>query len=267
VENNLTDRVIAYSGSDPSDSDAVFVHATGFCKELWLPVVNVLAADAPFRWTLIDQRGHGESTPHPGPFHWHELALDVLKLIPAESGVVGVGHSSGGAALARAEALRPGTFSRLVLIEPIILPPPYERREIRLATGAARRRRSFPSRAEAFDRFANGAFASWNPEVLDLYIDHGFIDTEDGWTLRCDPTVEAEAYREGSNVDTWGRLRDIRCPVTVVIGSESDSLVRPHAADLTARFSDAELAALDGVGHLLPMESPERVAEAIGTIR
>ena len=244
----------------------MFVHATGFCKELWLPVVEALASQAPFRWTLIDQRGHGESTPHPGPFDWHNLAVDLLGLIPADAGVVGVGHSSGGAALARAEALRPGTFSRLVLIEPIILPGPYEPRDIPLAVGAARRRRSFPSRDAAYQRFASGPFHAWDREVLRLYIDHGFTATEEGWTLRCEPAVEAEAYRQGSNVDTWDRLSEIACRVSIVVGSKSDSVLHEHLSDLQDRFPDAGRVVLEGFGHLAPMEAPAAVAATIGPV-
>jgi pimeloyl-ACP methyl ester carboxylesterase len=192
------------------------------------------------------------------------LALDLVAVVERLEGpVVGVGHSSGGAALARTEILRPGTFERLVLIEPIIFPGPYERREIPRAVGAERRRRSFRSRDAAWERFATGPFKAWDRRVLDQYVEHGFIETDEGWTLRCDPGVEAEIYREGSNVDTWEYLDTIRCPVRIVCGSDSDTHQPPYLDELTDRFPNAHLVVLDGVGHLAPMEAPERIAETI----
>jgi pimeloyl-ACP methyl ester carboxylesterase len=243
----------------------VFVHATGFCKELWLPVVAAIEEiDGPTNTVLVDQRGHGHNAPHPGPFDWHSVAMDIVETLERTSGpVVGIGHSSGGAALARAEILRPGSFSRLVLIEPIIFPGPYERRDIPFALGAERRRRSFPSREAARLRFASGPFASWDPTVLDLYLDNGFEPTSEGWTLRCSPEVEAEVFREGSNVDTWDHLGAIECQVTVVVAQNSDSHQEPYVSLLMERFADSDLVVLDGLSHLAPMEDPTRMALVI----
>ena len=252
-------------GVSLADAEMMFVHATGFCKETWLPVVAAIEETHPSpNAVLVDQRGHGHNAPHPGPFDWHSVAMDIVELLErTNKPVVGVGHSSGGAALARAEILRPGSFSRLVLVEPIIFPGPYERRDIPLAIGAERRKRSFASREAARSRFASGPFVSWDPRVLDLYLDHGFRPTSDGWTLRCLPEVEAEVFRQGSNVDTWDRLGGIRCPVTVVVGQNSDSHQQPYVNLLLEQFTDSGLVVLDGLSHLAPMEDPVRIARVI----
>jgi len=254
------------SGAARSDVEALFVHATGFCKEVWEPVVNAMDLGHPrLSALLLDQRGHGANTPHAGPYHWDELARDVLAaLADQQQPVRGIGHSSGGAAIARAEVLAPGTFNEMVLIEPIIFPPPYEPRDVPLVAGAKRRRRSFDSRQDALERFASGAFSDWDAAVLALYIDNGFLPSDEGWALRCEPDVEAEFYRQGYNVDTWDRLGDISCPVTIIVGSRSDTHQPPYLTLLIERFVDARLIVLDGLGHLAPMQDPVRVAQAIG---
>ncbi len=258
---------VAFTGADPAETDVVVVHATGFCKEVLVPMMRPVQAENPaLRVTWLDQRGHGESAPHPGPFDWDALARDVLVVLDGAGQPVGIGHSSGGAAIARAEILAPGTFSQLILIEPIIFPPPYERRDIPLAAGAERRRRSFSSRDDARERFGAGPFADWDPEVLRLYVDHGFAQTEDGWTLRCEPWVEADFYREGSNVDTWDRLDQISCSVTVVTGARSDSHQDPYLGSLLNQFARADLVILDELGHLAPMEGPEIVGACIASV-
>ncbi len=256
---------IATAGVAPDQAEMLFAHAAGFCKELWNPVIDLLTDSiGPLATITVDTRGHGASTPHPGPFDPPSIACDLVHLLDGiDHQIVGVGHSSGGAAIARTEVLRPGTFSRMILIEPIIVPPPYERRESSLSRMATKRRRLFPSATAARQRFARGPFGSWDPEVLDLYIEYGFAVTDEGVTLRCEPNVEAEIYREGLNNDTWEYVPQITCPVTIVAGENSDSHQDPYLSALVERFDDVELVVAEGFGHLVPMESPALIADII----
>jgi pimeloyl-ACP methyl ester carboxylesterase len=257
----------AHTGAEAGDVECVYLHATGFCKELWTPVVrHVESAGGPEAASamLVDQRGHGDSTPFTGSLHWDAVAQDLVQVLSDVPGpIFGIGHSGGAAAVARAEILSPGTFSTIVLIEPIVNQPPFERRDLPLAVGAEKRTRSFSSRSAARQRFSNGPFGTWDSEVLDLYADHAFRPTDDGWTLKCEPTAEAEVYRQGSNVDTWNRLSEIECGVVVVTADESDSHQDPYRSLLIERFRSATSVILEGVGHLAPMEAPEVVGDAI----
>lgn len=256
---------VALEGStDATDLDLFLVHATGFCKELWRPVVvPLLHDDDSLAWMSMDQRGHGGSGSGRPPYEWDLLARDVLAVVGTGRPRVAVGHSSGGAAIARAEILRPGSFGELVLIEPIIFPPPFGRRDIPLAIGAERRRASFPDRTTARRRFAAGPFGTWKPEALDLYVDHAFADRDGELSLRCKPDVEADFYREGANHDTWDRLEEIGVPVTLVVGELSDSHTEPFVGLLRDQFRGADLVVVPGVGHLAPMEEPEAIASVI----
>ena len=179
---------------------------------------------------------------------------------------LGVGHSSGGAALVMSELLAPGTWSRLVLVEPIIFPGPFERSEDHpLVAGALRRRASFRSRSETRAAYSGrGPFAGWTDEALDLYVDHGFRDAADGSrVLACSPTTEAEYYRMAPAHGAWERLGEIACPVTMLVGEHSDSHPPEFASRLISRFSDGHLVTVRGSGHFLPMEKPAAVAEAV----
>ncbi len=244
---------------------ALFVHATGFCKELWRPVVSRLAWES-LSWFSMDQRGHGESEAGSTPREWDILARDVLELVGRRDGagrVVAVGHSSGGTAVARAESLRPGLFRHLVLIEPIIYPPPYQRGESPLSAGALSRRSVFRSRDDARERLASGPFGSWTAEALDAYVDYGFRATDSGWELKCAPEVEAESYREGMNHDTWERVTAIDVPVTLVAGEHSITHPPSFLDSLAAQFRAPEVIVVPGAGHLLPMEDPSAVARIV----
>lgn len=260
---------IAVEGTAHAVPDVLYVHANGFCKELWRPIAGSVAARHPHTtWLSMDLRGHGESGRGSPPYQWHPLALDILAVVGSgTSGSVGVGHSMGAASLARAEILAPGTFRTLVLVEPILFPPPHGRANIPIADIAQHRRRAFPDRDAARLRFgSSGAFSTWVPEILDLYVDHGWGPGEEGWTIRCEPTVEADYYREGNNVDTWDHLAAIDTDVILMAGETSETHRGSYLADLVDQFPRADLVVVEGAGHLVPMEEPMTVAAVVADV-
>ncbi|HAX82064.1 MAG TPA: alpha/beta hydrolase [Actinobacteria bacterium] len=251
-----------------SGVSALLVHANGFCKEMWRPVADRVQG---IRAVAVDQRGHGDSAAGPFPFDWWDLGGDVdgwAAALPFPR--IGVGHSSGGAALVMGEILAPGTWNHLVLVEPIIYPGPFERAESHpLVTGALRRRVSFASRADTRAAYAGrGPFAGWTAEALDLYIEYGFRDGPGGERhLACAPATEAEYYRMATAHGAWERLGEVACPVTLLAGEHSDSHPPDFAARLTSRFRHGTLITVPGAGHFIPMERPAEVADVVAQVR
>jgi pimeloyl-ACP methyl ester carboxylesterase len=247
----------------------LLAHATGFCKECWGPVTasSVLSGRA---WISFDQRAHGASGAPAPPFDWWDGGRDVLAVVDRAGWerVVGVGHSSGGAALALAEVLRPGTFAALVLFEPIILPGAARRRDGEpLAAQAERRRSVFPSREAARVAFhRRGPFARWADEALDAYLEGGLRREGDVWVLSCLPEHEAEHYRVASATGAWERLPEVGCPVVVAGGRDSHTHTEAFLEELAARFPRSRLHILDGATHFAPMEVPEAVAELVAGV-
>ncbi len=243
------------------------MHATGFCKELWTPLVERHLTNHPV--IAPDQRGHGDSTPITAPFDWWTLAGDTLAVLDYAgwSGVTGLGHSSGAAALVMAELLRPGTFGRLVLIEPIIFPgPPYHRFEDNPMSAAALRRRSTFESADAVvaSYQGRGPFSGWDADVLRAYAEYGFApDGEGGWTLKCPPEQEAEFYRGATLHGAWSRLGEIGCPTLLVGGADSSSHPRSFLEAQAARFPEAVVRVVEEATHFVPMERPGVIADLI----
>ncbi len=244
----------------------LFVHATGFCKETWGPVVEELRAiGATNTAVAIDQPGHGDTPPPPGPpYDWWSLGAAVRAVAADLTSKIalGVGHSSGAAALVMAEVEEPGLFGALLLVEPIVFPPPYRRAgDNPLSAIAARRRESFGSRAEALDNFrGKGPFAGWDERALRAYVD-GCLEARGGrWALKCRPEDEAEFYRSAGTHAVWERLPELaRLPAVIVAAEHSDS----HPADFAAAQADragATLVIVGGASHLVPMERPDVVA-------
>ena len=247
---------------------AVAAHATGYCKELWEPVIR--RARRPWRVVAPDQRGHGDSGTPPLPLDWWDLGRDLLAVVDqtALEDPVGLGHSSGAAALAMAELLRPGTFRALVLVEPIVFPPPYFRAEGNpMSAAALRRRASFPSPQAARATFrGRGAFRHWTEEVLALYATHGLGLHDGAWALKCTPEVEAEFYRGATAHGAWERLGEVACPVLLVGGADSDSHPAPFLDAIRRCFASARLEVVPGVGHFLPMDQPGAVAGLLDSV-
>lgn len=242
----------------------LMVHATGFCKEMWGPVVENLVPPS----VAFDQRCHGDSAVTEPPYDWWDLGRDVGAIVAhlgSPDGLVGLGHSSGGAALAMAEILSPGTFARLVLVEPVIFPPPFRPDPSHpLVEATLRRRPGFADRNEAAASFrGRPPFERWADAALDAYVDFAFHATEDGWMLKCPPAVEAQWYLAAPARGAWERLGEIGCPVTLVFGADSVADSAHHRGELARRFADAELRVIAGATHFLPMELPGKVAAIV----
>jgi len=246
----------------------VAVHATGFCKELWEPVIR--RTRRPWWVVAPDQRGHGDSGTPPPPLDWWDLGRDLLAVVDHAAGErpAGLGHSSGAAALVMAELLRPGTFRALVLVEPIVFPPPYFRAEENpMSAAALRRRASFPSPEAALAAFrGRGPFRYWTDEALALYATHGLRPQGGAWALKCPPELEAEFYRGATAHGAWEGLGEVGCPVLLVAGADSDSHPAPFLEASGRRFGDARLEVVPGAGHFVPMEQPGAVAGLLDSL-
>jgi pimeloyl-ACP methyl ester carboxylesterase len=248
-------------------------HANGFCKGMWAEVAALLRGRV--RLVAFDARGHGDSSQPepPAPYAWREFAADSAALagrLAADGGSValGIGHSFGGTSLLGAEALAPGRFQRMLLVDPVTPPPPTETSPERAAhveamVDAARRRRTdWPSRAEARAWFAERPlFAAWRPEALDLYVEDGLRERPGGGVeLKCPGAVEAAVFAQGDAVDLAGWAQGAAPPALWLWAAGGNF---PRALyERLARSMRAARVETAPAGHLIPMERPELVAQA-----
>ena len=253
-----------WPGSPPA---ILLVHATGFCKEIWSPVVDELRSQGVDREVVaLDQRGHGDSGEVSGEADWWDLgrdALDIASGLGADP--IGVGHSSGGAALLMAELLEPGKFGGLVLIEPIVFPPPHVwMDDSPMAEAALRRKPAFSSRQDALENFrGRGPFALWDDRVLEAYVDGCLEDADGELRLKCLPDVEAAFYRAGTAHGVWDRLGEVATDSVVLAGDDSVTHSADFASSQAARLPNAVVEIVPDSTHFVPMEQPGRVAAII----
>jgi pimeloyl-ACP methyl ester carboxylesterase len=246
-------------------------HATGFHGYCYLPIADEL--NDRFATFAIDHRGHGATArPDDWAVDWSRYGDDTTaaaEVLAPSGGLVGFGHSMGGAALLMAAARRPDLFDVIVAVEPIVFPsdpemlggiPPSG-----LAEGARRRRSSFPSFGAAIENYASKPpMDLFDPDVLRLYVAHGFRPAPEGVRLKCDPEHEARTFESSSEHDTWDLLPRIETPVVIVASGDGQppAMVARLVAD---RLPNAKLVDLPSTNHFWPYIDPAATADLIAS--
>ncbi len=256
-------RLLDWGGDGP----LVFcIHANGYLAAMWHPIARELTAQA--RVLAVDLPGHADSDPAPD-YRWDHLAeyvAGVLRQLDLGSSLL-VGHSLGGTLSGLCAARHPELVQAMVLADPVVLPEPFHHAPVESTPpdlyGARKRRRSWPSRQAMRDSLASkSAYARWTPEMLDLFVEEGTRESDDGVTLKCAPETEAEIYRLTLAYNVWPELARADVPAIVLRGLSKERLPSVTAPGLAAWLPQAEDRPLAEASHLLPMELPGEVVHA-----
>lgn len=232
----------------------VLVHGLGGSRRTWRALIEVLSPRA--RVVAPDLSGCGD-TPRP-PQTWSIAGaaddLEALLVALDVSRCVLVGHSLGGVIVEELLTRRLPMVAAAVLISTSSrLSDRATENWLRIADLVETRGLSDSPAARA--RGFSDSFAAARPEIVD---EHARI------TAATDPRVYAEQARAASRYDYTEALASVSCPVLILQGL-ADQLTPPGGSVLLHRAlpDGARLEMLDGVGHNLPFEIPERVAELI----
>lgn len=251
----------------------LLAHPTGFHGRVWAPVASKLVRAGRRVWSF-DFRGHGDSDPSPnGAYRWEEFADDALAVtqhldLAGSRRLIAAGHSKGGAALLWASVLEPGIYPRVWTYEPIIVPtdaPILAAADNPLSAGARRRRDQWSSREEALASYeSKPPLDALAPAALAAYVDYGLRDRPDGTVeLKCRPDDEATMYTMGASLGLFPRLGEVRCPVLVACGEETQSITPAMAEQIAAKIPRATLEVWEHRGHFGPLEDPDHAAESM----
>ena len=252
-----------------------WAHATGFHGRLYQPLLDKLAHDCNvLAW---DMRGHGASAgaADMGTFRgWETYYQDLTAWLQSlDEPVWLAGHSIGATTSIMAAARRPEMVRGLILAEPVILDrwqgwqlwlAKLLRRSDRfaLAAGAARRRREFDSHAAALDNFrGRGGFKTWPEAWLEAYVQHGLVQSGDRVRLACPPEWESTTFAHTEH-NPWPGIRRLQCPVIVLAADRASTFSHRARQRLRTVLPMAEVRALSGTTHFLPMEQPNAVSNA-----
>lgn len=261
-------QYLLYEGGDLT---LILQHATGFLPWLWHPIARQLSEThtvvAPY---FCD---HRPADLEKGGQNWVKLAEDLHHLIKGLhiSAPIMVGHSMGATVMTLTQALFGAPAVGMILIEPIFLPHHYYTLSARLednplASKSIRRRRQWQDRADARAYLKTKAlFAHWDEEMLDLYLDHGMLESESGGGLEltCAPEGEAAIFLGSNLYDPWPMLGKITCPVLVLEGEQSENKTLIDLKKAAATFPNGSYRLIKDAGHLIPMEKPRETTAII----
>lgn len=229
----------------------VFLHYWGGSSRTWDLVLDRLTGRDVI---TIDARGWGRSRRLGGPYTLEQLATDALAVIDdaAISDYVLVGHSMGGKVAQLAAATRPAALRGLVLVgsgpakPPAQITPEYQQQLSR-----------------AYDSEKSVAFARDNiltsTELPDAIKSQIVSDSRSG-----SERARAEWPLHGIVEDIVERTRMIDVPVLIIAGAKDQ--VEPVAVqrdNLAKYLSDAELVVIPDTGHLIPLEAPASLVDAM----
>lgn len=232
----------------------VLVHGLGGSRETWSSFAPLLAGRA--RVAVPDLRGCGGSTRGTAPYTLGLVADDV-EAVAAAAGFtrpVYVGHSLGGVIVQEILSRGRESVGGAVLVSTSSRLNEKATANWRRLADTVEARGLSDSPAAAARGFAED-YAAANPAVVAA---HARI------TASTDPKVYAEQARAASSYDYTDALAGVRCPVLVLQGL-ADRLTPPGGSVLLHRAlpASARLEMIEGAGHNLPVEMPERVASLV----
>ncbi|MGB3201083.1 MAG: alpha/beta hydrolase [Nodosilinea sp.] len=228
----------------------VFLHYFSGAAASWQWVIEALQSE--FRCVALDLPGFGRQMPLPQPSlaTYSTFVAEAIKALEIKQYVL-IGHSMGGKiALQLASDTTDQGLQQVVLIAPsppTQEPMPDDERQRLLE--------NHPSPANAATTVDSGAQQSLPEPQRSTAIETHVQAANSAWRWW---------LLDGMNHSIADRLDRIQAPVTV-LASEDDPVIPFDTIqqEVLDRMPQAKLVKLVGLGHLMPLEDPDAVAEII----
>lgn len=233
----------------------VLLHGFTQTGESWRPVIDQLGER--YRALAPDLRGHGSAHDR-RPADLAGCVEDVAALAPGEPFDL-AGYSMGGRIGLHVALAHPERVERLVLVSASPgIADDVER--------AARREADEELAADLEGQEDVSPFATrWGRQRLFAGQSEAVRELLHADRLRSTPAGLAAALRglgPGTMEPLWGRLGELRMPVTLVVG-ERDAKYLAIAERMATRIPRARVVTIPAVGHAAHVEAPAIVAELL----
>ena len=238
---------------------AVFLHAGVTDRRCWDKVVPQLTQS--LSPVTYDRRGFGQTPVSPAPFSHVDDLLALLAAVTDKPAWL-VGSSMGGGLALDAALMAPELVAGLVLIAPAV----SGGSEFELDPDTSRIDQLLD---EAIER---GSLDDVNRLETWLWLDgpgqpEGRVrDPVRSLALEMNEIILQNNVPENagaSGLDAWGRIGDVRVPVTVACGDLDVPFLMRRSRELAERLPSGRFVELRGVAHLPQMESPDEVTTLV----
>ncbi|MFK7830635.1 MAG: alpha/beta fold hydrolase [Congregibacter sp.] len=232
---------IAYAEGGTGDLTIVFVHGWTCDRSYWSGQLSVFADR--YRVIAVDLAGHGESALGRAHYSMASFGADVAAAAAGEDRVVLVGHSMGGPVILQATKLLGDRVLGVIAVDTLhqIAPP---------VTSAEQLQAMLAPLEQNYAAATEPLLASMFTESADPQLKRQIIDD----MLASDRIVGLGALRGMLQMDIAAELSDLDVPLVLINANN-----RPTNFDaILSLHPKSELKLMDGVGHFLMMENPDR---------
>lgn len=244
----------------------MFLHGLMGSAANWRRISNAFLQE--FHILALDQRGHGRSFHPPKGYHPRDFADDLRKILDELQWdrVTLVGHSMGG----RNALEFAFQFSQRVnvLVMEDIGPDAKAEALTRIERLIEMVPTPFPSRERAKEFFDNEypekiAFYP-QPKAVSQFLLANIEEKEAGrYDWRFNKEGILMSIREGRNEDRWDRWRNLKMPVLVVRGEQSQDLTREVFQRMHQELPHAEMVEIKHAGHWVHFDQPDAFIQSL----
>jgi len=206
----------------------------------------------------VDQRNHGHS-PHSEEFNYRVMSDDTNDLMIHEGIQSGhlLGHSMGGKTAMRFTLTHPEKVDKLIVVD--IAPKAYPPKHDKIFESLfALKLDKYKTRTEL--DFALGQYIS-DYAVRQLLLKNVFRDEEERFKWRIDVSALHNNYSKVNEaIESTDQFTK---PVLFIRGSKSSYILDSDVPQIKSIFPLMELITIEGVGHWVHAESPQKFAEVV----
>lgn len=223
----------------------------------WSSLAKALEAD--YDVIMYDARGHGLSDKPETGYSIENHVADLKGLVDALgiASPILMGHSMGGAIVARTAAMYPGLPKAVILEDPVHMEQRPEMDAERKAEIEASRReaivkRQTMTREQIIEQGRTEAHPGWREE------DYGpWADSK----LQVSPNIAPTYTSMPSLRDSFPK---ITAP-TLILKADADGATRAKNAEVAALLPDGKIVHIDGAGHNIRRDKPEETLAEVRT--